>query len=109
MEPVWASCRPKRMYADTDAIRALGAVNAAHADTLTPIADALRSLPSAAGSSLGPVASRFLSALAAAATEGARELTVICHQMTWSGETAKGIASEYDSVDSGAGTRIADV
>ena len=47
--------------------------------------------------------------LAAAATEGARELTVICHQMTWSGETAKGIASEYDSVDSGAGTRIADV
>ena len=109
MEPMWASCRPKRMFADTDAIRALGATNAAHADALAGIADTLGSLPVAAGSSLGPVASRFLSALCEAAADGARKLAVISHQMTGSGETAKVVASAYDSVDSDAGARIADV
>jgi hypothetical protein len=109
MEPPWTPCRPKRMYADTDAIRALGATNAAHADALTGIAAALWSLPVAPGSSLGPVASRFVSALAEAAADGARAVTVIGHQLTLSEQTAKAVASTYDSADSEAGARIADV
>ena len=107
MEPLWAACRRNRMFADTDAIRALGAVNAAHADDLTAIADALGSLPVASGSALGPVGSRFLSALSEAAAHGARSVTVISNRLTLSGETVKAVASAYDSADSHTGARIA--
>ena len=53
------------MFADTDAIRALGAANSAHAADLAAIAATLSSLPGGdAGSMLGPVGARFLAALA---------------------------------------------
>jgi hypothetical protein len=95
------------MFADTDAIRALAAANAACADDLAEIVEALSSLPVAAsGSSLGPVASRFLSALAAAAADGARAVAAISDQLTSAGEITNTVASAYDSADTSAAGRV---
>jgi len=108
MEPRWVTYRPKRMFADTDAIRALGHANSAHADDLADIAAILSSLPVAAARSwLGPVASRFLSALSEAAADGARTAAAISHQLSASGETANVVAFTYDSADCSAGERLA--
>jgi hypothetical protein len=105
---MWADSRPKRMFADTDAIRALGSATSTHADDLTVIATALSSLPvAAAGSSLGPVGARFLSALTEAAADGSRAVTAMSDHLVMSNTTAYAVASAYDSVDSGAGVRIA--
>ena len=110
MEPMWAACRPKRMFADTDAVRALGAANAAQADDLAGIAATLSALTvTAAGSSLGPVAAPFLSALSEAAAEEARAIGAISDRLACSGETVNAVASAYDSADSNAGGRIAGV
>jgi hypothetical protein len=96
------------MFADTDAIRAWAAANAARADDLAEVVAALSSLPVAAsGSSLGPVASRFLSALSAAAADGARAAAAISDQLASAGETTKTVASAYDSVDTSAAKRVA--
>ena len=37
MEPTWPARRPKRMFADTDAIRALGGANTTYADDLAGV------------------------------------------------------------------------
>ncbi len=98
------------MFADTDAIRALGSANSTHADDLADIAAALSSLPvTSAGSSLGPVGARFLSALTEAAADGSRAVTTLREHLLISSTTAYAVASAYDSVDSATGVRIAGV
>ncbi|MGZ8815054.1 MAG: hypothetical protein ACXWZI_13970 [Mycobacterium sp.] len=98
------------MFADTDAIRALGSANSIRADDLAEIAATLLSLPTAAAeSSLGPVGARFLSALAEAAADGSRAVAALSEHLWVSNATAYAVASAYDTTDSGAGARIADV
>jgi hypothetical protein len=110
MEPMGSRSRPKRMFADTDAIRALGSAHSIHADDLVDIAATLSSLPiTAAGWSLGPVGARFLSALADAAADGSRAVAALSEHL-WAGDaTAYAVASAYDTTDSGAGARIAEL
>jgi hypothetical protein len=98
------------MFADTDAIRALGSANSAHADDLADVAAALSSLPIAASvRSLGPVGADFMSALTDAVADGSRSVADLSERLDRSGTTAHGVAAAYDSVDSGAGVRIASV
>ncbi|MGZ5397901.1 MAG: hypothetical protein ACXWEI_21355 [Mycobacterium sp.] len=98
------------MFADTDAIRALGSANSIRADDLAEIAATLLSLPAAAAeSSLGPVGARFLSVLAEAAADGSRAVAALSEHLWVSNATAYAVASAYDTTDSGAGARIADV
>jgi len=98
------------MFADTDAIRALGSANSAHADDLAAVAAALSSLPiAAAGSSLGPVGAGFVSALAEAVVDGSRAVAALSKRLGTSNTTAYAVASAYDSVDSDASSRIAGV
>ncbi len=98
------------MFADTDAIRALGSAHSIHADDLADIAATLSSLPiAAAGGSLGPVGARFVSALAEAAADGSRAVATLSEHLWVSNATAYAVASAYDTTDSGAGARIADV
>ncbi|WP_264073794.1 hypothetical protein, partial [Mycolicibacter minnesotensis] len=104
-EPARCARRPNRMFADTDAIRALGSANSTRADELAHIATTLAALP-VAGSSLGPVGARFLSALADAAADGSRAVLALSALLSGSDATAHAVASAYESVDSGAGTRI---
>ncbi len=99
-----------RMFADTDAIRALGSAASTHADDLAGIAAALSSLPVApAGSSLGPIGAPFLSALISAADDGSRAVSDMSDRLNRSNSTAHAVASAYDSVDSSAGSHIAGV
>jgi hypothetical protein len=97
------------MFADTDAIRALGSANSAHADDLAHIAATLRSLDAMAGSALGPVAERFLSALTAAAEEGSRAVLALSDRLAGSQTTAYAAATAYDDADRGAAARITEV
>jgi hypothetical protein len=110
MEPTPAACRHKRMFADTDAIRVLGAANSAHADDLADIAATLASLSLAeAKSPLGPVGSRFLAALSDAVDEGARAASAISEQLHESSVTTNTVANAYDSTDGRGAGRIAGV
>jgi hypothetical protein len=72
MEPGPAATRPNRMLTDTDAVRALGSASAQGADLEAIGRGTLSSLPVAASSTLGPIGTRFLSALAAAAEHESR-------------------------------------
>ncbi len=96
------------MFADTDAIRALGSANSTHAADLAAIAAELSSLPVAA-SMFGPVGARFLSALAEAAADGSRAAAALSQRLAASTTTANAAAATYDDTDRGAGTRIAGV
>lgn len=96
------------MFADTDAIRALGSATSTHADDLADIAATLSSLPGlAAGTSLGPVGAAFLRALTQAATDGSRAVTAVSDRLDRSNTTAYAVASAYDSVDDTAALHIA--
>lgn len=106
MEPMGLARRPKRMFADTDAIRALGSANSAHAADLVAVAATLSSLPSLA---LGPVGARFLSALEDAAADGSRTAVALSERLAGSTATAYTAAAVYENADAGAGTRIAEV
>lgn len=98
------------MFADTDAIRALGSANATHADDLAAIATALSSLPiAAAGPSFGPVGTGFLTALTAAVADGSRAVAALSEHLWRSDATADAVAFAYDSTDSAASRRIAGV
>jgi hypothetical protein len=97
------------MFADTDAIRALGSANSARADDLAHIAATLSSLDAMAGSTLGPVGARFLSALTAAADEGSRAVLALSDRLAGSQATAYAAAAAYDGADRGAGARITEV
>ena len=98
------------MFADTDAIRALGSAHSINAEGLADIAATLSLLPiAAAGSSLGPVGARFVSALAEAAADGSRAVAALSENLWVSNATAYAVASAYDTSDGSAGARIADV
>jgi len=102
--------RPKRMFADTDAIRALGSVNSAQAADLADVAATLSSLPVAATAPmLGPVGTGFLTALAEAVADGSRAAAALSEHLSASGMTARSAALAYDDADHGAGRRITEV
>ncbi|MBY0289629.1 MAG: hypothetical protein K2X52_21205 [Mycobacteriaceae bacterium] len=96
------------MFADTDAIRALGSANSAHADDLADVAATLAALPIAAsGQSLGPIGAGFVSALTEAVADGSRAAATLSERLWASDAAAYSVASAYDSADNAAGTRIA--
>ena len=95
------------MFADTDAIRALGSDNSAHAADLAAIATTLSSLPvEAAAPTLGPVGARFLTALAEAAADGSHAVAALSDRLSSSSTTAHAAAVAYDDTDHDAGARI---
>ncbi|MCT7660808.1 type VII secretion target [Mycobacterium deserti] len=107
VEPMRAGRRPNGMFADTDAIRALGNASGDQAADLAAIAAALSTLPGAgAAEMLGPVGAGFLAALAEAAADGARAVTALSDRLSATGGTAFGTAAAYDAADHDAGTSI---
>ncbi|MFG1930429.1 hypothetical protein ACGFK1_07195 [Mycobacterium sp. NPDC048908] len=98
------------MFADTDAVRAFGSANDAHASDLAAVASALASIPNAAtGAMLGPVGARFLAALTEATIEASRAVTELADRMAAGSRTAHDAAIAYDSTDARAGTRLSGV
>ncbi len=98
------------MFADTDAIRAFGAANSAHAADLATVAAALSSMPgAAAGSMLGPVGTRFLAALADATTEASRAVTALGERLAAGCSTAHASAAAYENADEHTGTLVSRV
>jgi hypothetical protein len=96
------------MLADTDAIRALGAANSAHAADLATVATALAMDPDI-GALLGPVGARFVATLAEAAAEAARAVTALADRLEGGGRTANASAVAYENADGCAGTRVSGV
>lgn len=96
------------MFADTEAIRSLGAASAAHAADLAAVAATLSSLP-LTSPTLGPVAAQFLTALADAAADESRAVAALVGRLSAAGRTAHTAATAYDDADLGAGRRIAEV
>lgn len=94
------------MFADTDAIRALGTASATHAADLADVAAVLASLPPP---NLGPVGARFMAALEQAAADGARTLAALSERLAATNTTAYAAAAAYDDADAGARARIAGV
>lgn len=95
------------MFADTDAVRALGSANRAQADDLTEAAATLSSLTSTSIAPVyGPVAARFVSALVDAAADGSRAITALGDRLAASRRTAHAAADAYDSADHGARRRL---
>src|SRR5437868_2446562 len=96
------------MFADTDAIRALGAANSAHAADLMSVATTLSSLPDAADA-LGPVGARFLAALADATTDASRAVTALADRLAAGSRTAHASAAAYENADERTGAQVAGV
>jgi hypothetical protein len=95
------------MFADTDAIRAFGAVNSAQAADLAAVAATLSSMPGpAAGSMLGPVGTRFLAALADAVAQGSRSVATLSDRMEAGHVTAYASAGAYDNADHQLGAAV---
>jgi hypothetical protein len=98
------------MFADTDAIRAFGAANSAHAVDLAAVAAVLASMPgAAAGSMLGPVGSGFLAALADATTHASRAVAALGDRVAAGRDTARASASAYEAADAHGGRLMARV
>jgi hypothetical protein len=93
------------MFADTDAIRAMGSANSAHAADLAGVAAVLSTVP-LAGSALGPVGAKFVAALAEAAADGSRAVSALGESLAASHRTASAAAAAYDDADHGAGALI---
>jgi len=93
------------MFADTDAVRALGAATAAIADDLAAVAAALAALPS--DPALGPVAARFAVALTEAADAESDAAMTLSRRLAGARGTAYAAAAAYDAADAGAAARIA--
>jgi hypothetical protein len=96
------------MFADTNAIRTLGSAHSVQAADLAAVASILSSLPSGA-SMLGPVAARFLAALADAAAGEARAVAALGDSVSAAGRTAHASATGYDDADQRVGGRIAGI
>jgi len=96
------------MFADTDAIRSLGAANAEHATDLAAVATALSSLPDAADA-LGPVGARFLATLTDAAADASRAVTALADRLAAGCRTARASAAAYENADAGAGAQVSEV
>lgn len=98
------------MFADTDAIRALGAAQSAHADDLSAIAAELSAMPSAAaGAVLGPIGTRFLAALAEATTDAARAVVALSDRLEAAHLTARSAATAYEDADHQLGAAVSRV
>jgi hypothetical protein len=95
------------MFADTDAIRALGAANSARAADLATVATALSSMD--AGDALGPVGARFVAALAEATAEASRAVTALADRLAAGCRTAHASAAAYENADDSTGTRVSGV
>lgn len=110
VEPIGGRVRPNRMFADTDAIRALGAAQSAHADDLTAIGAALSAMPGiAAGATLGPIGSRFLAALADATTDASRAVLALADRLEAAHGTARSAATAYEDADHQLGAAVSRV
>jgi hypothetical protein len=96
------------MFADTDAIRALGAANSAHAADLETVATTLSSMPHAADT-LGPVGARFVSVLAEATADAAREVSAVADRLAAGGRTAHASAGAYENADERTGAQVSGV
>jgi hypothetical protein len=95
------------MFADTDAIRAFGAANAARAADLAAVAAALSSMPDAgAGSGLGPIGARFLAALAEATTDVSRAVAALGDRLATGYLTAHASAAAYENADCRLGAAV---
>src|SRR4051812_12130711 len=97
-EPAGGRRRPNRMFADTDAVRAFGATNSAHADDLSAIASTLASLPTAAAATvMGPVAADFVAKLAEAASRESRAVAALAGSVSAAGATSRASAMAYEA------------
>lgn len=94
------------MFADTDAIRALGTAHAEHAAELASVAATLSLMPDGA---LGPVGARFVTALAEATAEASRSVTTLADRLTFGCHTAHASAAAYDIADERGGTQVSGV
>ena len=98
------------MFADTDAVRAFGSANSAHATDLAGVATALALMPDAAVEAmLGPVGARFLAALADATTEVSCAVTAMADRVAAGCHTAHAAAAAYDTADDRAGNWVSGV
>jgi hypothetical protein len=98
------------MFVDTDAIRAFGAANSAHAADLAAVAAALSSMPGAAADSmLGPIGARFLAALAGATAEASRAAAALGERLAAGCDTAHASAAAYENADDRTGTMVSRV
>ncbi|UUO01073.1 type VII secretion target [Mycolicibacterium novocastrense] len=93
------------MHADTDAVRALAATTAAHADELATIASKLTAVNTPAAA-FGPVGRPFLAALADAVESEARMVAALGDHASASGDAAYRTALAYDDADDRAGARV---
>ena len=96
------------MFADTDAIRALGAANSAHAADLVKVATTMSSIPEATAT-LGPAGARFVAALAEATADAARAVRALADRLEAGGRTANASAAAYDNADERTGIRVSGV
>ncbi len=97
------------MFADTDAIRAFGAASLTQAADLAAVAAALSSMPGPAASSmLGPVGTRFLTALADAATDASLAVAALGDKVAAGCDTARASAGAYEAADAQGGRLIAE-
>jgi hypothetical protein len=95
------------MFADTDAIRAFGAASSAQAADLSAVVATLASLPApAASSALGPVAARFLAALADATTDASRAVATLSDRLESGHFTARASATAYENADHRLGAAV---
>jgi Excreted virulence factor EspC, type VII ESX diderm len=95
------------MFADTDAIRAFGTANWVQAADLASVAVALSSMPGAdANETFGPVGTRFLSALADAATQAAKAVAALSDRLDAGDRTAHASAAAYENADHQFGTAV---
>jgi hypothetical protein len=108
VEPNGDRGRHNDMFADTDAIRALGAANSAQAADLAAVAAALSSIPHAVDA-LSPVGAHFLAALSAAAMDASREVAALGERVADGGRIAHASAAAYDYADERTGTLVARV
>jgi hypothetical protein len=98
------------MFADTDAIRAFGAANSAHATDLAAVAAVLSALPDAAAHAmLGPVGARFLAALADATTEASGAAAGLADRLAEGSVTARASATAYENADDHTGAQVSRV
>jgi hypothetical protein len=95
------------MFADTDAVRAFGRANSAHADDLSAIASTLSSLPIAAVATvMGPIAAGFIAALAEAAGRESRAVAALADSVSAAGATSHASAMAYEAADHRVGASL---
>jgi hypothetical protein len=93
------------MFADTNAIRALGSAHAVEAADLAAIAARLSALPTGA-SLLGPVGARFLAALSDAAADASRAVAALSDSVSAAATTAHSSAASYEAADRRMGASV---